>query len=132
MIVDTSALIAILHREPEHARFSAILDASPANKISAATLIEACIVVDRWKDPILSSRLDEILDRFSISIEPVTADHARIARQAFRDYGRGSGHPANLNFGDCFSYALARTTREPLLFKGQDFSRTDLAPAVPG
>lgn len=130
MIIDTSAIIAILRREPEHARFSVILDGSSVNRISAGTLVEAYMVVDRWKDPLLSSRFDDILDRFSVHIEPVTPDQARIARQAFRDYGRGSGHPANLNFGDCFSYALARATREPLLFKGRDFSRTDLTPAV--
>lgn len=130
MIIDTSAIIAILHREPEHARFSVILDGSSVNRISAGTLVEAYMVVDRWKNPMLSSRFDDLLDRFSVHIEPVTPDQARIARQAFRDYGRGSGHPANLNFGDCFSYALARATREPILFKGDDFNRTDLTPAV--
>ncbi|HEU5350925.1 MAG TPA: type II toxin-antitoxin system VapC family toxin [Terracidiphilus sp.] len=130
MVIDTSALVAILHREPNHARFSTVLDASPVNKISAGTLVEAYIVIDRWKDPLLSSRFDDLLDGFSIRIEPVTPEQARIARQAYRDFGRGSGHPANLNFGDCFSYALARATREPILFKGDDFSRTDLTSAI--
>ncbi len=78
----------------------------------------------------MSHAVDEILARFSIAIEPVTAEQARIARQAYRDYGRGSGHAANLNFGDCFSYALARDKREPILFRETDFSATDLRPAA--
>jgi len=74
--------------------------------------------------------IDEIIQKFNIQIEPVTAEQARIAREAYRGYGKGSGHPASLNFGDCFAYALARDKREPLLFKGDDFVHTDLRPAV--
>jgi ribonuclease VapC len=74
--------------------------------------------------------LDEVIEEFQIRIEPVTVEQARIARQAYRDYGKGSGHPANLNFGDCFSYALARDKREPILFKGDDFGHTDLRSAA--
>jgi ribonuclease VapC len=130
MIVDSSAVIAILKREPDWKLLSDALDASAASRISAATYFESSIIVDSWKNPLLSVQLDEIIERFNVVIEPVTTEQAKIARQAYRDYGRGSGHAANLNFGDCFSYALARAKREPILFKGDDFLHTDLRPAV--
>jgi ribonuclease VapC len=130
MIVDSSALIAILKREPEWAAISKTLDSALTARISAATYLETSIVVDGWKNPILSREFDELIKRFDILIEPVTAEQARIARQAYRDYGKGSGHPAGLNFGDCFSYALAMEQREPLLWKGDDFGHTDIRPAV--
>ena len=130
MIVDSSALIAILKREPHWEALSKALDSAESSRITAASYLESSIVVDGWKNPILSSEFDELIERFNILIEPVTAEQARIARQAYRDYGRGSGHPANLNFGDCFSYALARAKREPILFKGDDFGHTDLQSAV--
>ncbi len=130
MIVDTSALVAIIKREPEQAAFSAVLEAEKDLKISAATYLEASIVLDGMKKPEISRTLDDLIERAQIEIEPVTAEQARIARQAYRDYGRGSGHPANLNFGDCFSYALARAKREPILYKGDDFGHTDLRPAA--
>jgi len=130
MIVDSSALVAILKREPEASALSTVLDRAEDAKISAATYFESGIVVDGRKNPILSRQLDELVDRFSIEIEPITAEQAKIARQAYRDYGKGSGHPANLNFGDCFSYALARVKREPILFKGDDFGHTDLRSAL--
>ena len=129
MIVDSSAIIAILKREPEGPTFSATLEAVQDAKMSAATYLEASIVIDRLRDPMLSLLLDDMIERSGISIEPLTAAQARIARQTYRDYGKGSGHPANLNFGDCFSYALARDKREPLLYKGDDFVHTDLRPA---
>jgi ribonuclease VapC len=78
----------------------------------------------------LGAKLDAFILDAEIAIEPVTVEQARIARQAYRDYGRGSGHAANLNFGDCFSYALARAKRQPILFKGDDFGHTDLRSAV--
>jgi ribonuclease VapC len=131
MIVDSSAIVAILKREPDWRTFSRALDTSEISRISAANYFESSVVVDGWKDPILSAQLDELIERFDIHIEPVTPEQARIARQAYRDYGKNSGHPANLNFGDCFSYALARAKREPILFKGADFVHTDLRPAVP-
>jgi ribonuclease VapC len=131
MIVDSSAIVAILKREPDWRTFSRALDTSEISRISAANYFESSVVVDGWKDPILSAQLDELIERFNIHIEPVTPEQARIARQAYRDYGKNSGHPANLNFGDCFSYALARAKREPILFKGADFVHTDLRPAVP-
>src|ERR1035438_9051486 len=108
MIVDTSALVAIIKREPEQAAFSAILEAEKDLKISAATYFEASIVLDGLRQPEISRAFDDLIDRAQIEVEPVTAEQAQIARQAYRDYGRGSGHPANLNFGDCFSYALDR------------------------
>jgi len=130
MILDTSALIAMLKEEPEGAVFKAALLQTPMAAISAASYLETCIVVDGYKSPILRARLDAILEELGIVIEPFTAEQARIARQAYRDYGRGSGHRANLNFGDCFSYALARDKREPLLYKGDDFVHTDLRSAL--
>lgn len=126
MIVDSSAIVALLKREPGWEDLRDALDASHDSSISAASYLESSIVVDSWKNPTLSRRLDEVLDQFEIVTEPFTAEQAAIARQAYRDYGKGSGHPANLNFGDCFSYALARAKREPLLFKGSDFIHTDL------
>jgi ribonuclease VapC len=129
MIVDSSALIAILKREAQWAALSETLDATGISRISAANYLEASIVVDGWKNPILSREFDELIQRFKIQIEPVTFEQAKIARQAYRDFGRGSGHRAGLNFGDCFSYALARDRREPMLWKGDDFGHTDIRSA---
>ena len=130
MIVDTSALVAILRFEPERMAFAKVLDGAKSLYISAETYLELSIVIDSRRDPVLSREIDEIIARFNIMIEPVTAEQARIARQAYRDYGKGSGHPANLNFGDCFTYALARDKREPVLYKGDDFVHTDLRSAT--
>jgi ribonuclease VapC len=130
MIIDTSAVIAILKNEPEAEVLSEAIEAAKVVRISAASYLESNIVVGRYKDPILTVRLEEILDNPRLQIEPVTVAQARIARQAYRDYGRASGHPANLNFGDCFSYALARDKREPILYKGDDFVHTDLRSAL--
>src|ERR1700722_2996709 len=129
MTVDSSALVSILRREPEKQKFTqALMDATEV-RISAATYFETSIVIDSARDPITSRMLDDLIENSKIAIEPVTAEQARIARQAYRDFGKGSGHPAQLNFGDCFSYALAKSMREPLLFKGDDFSHTDVAVA---
>jgi ribonuclease VapC len=130
MIVDTSALIAILKNEPESEAFSEAIEAAKAVRISAASYLESNIVIGKCKNPILTARLEEILENPGLQIEPVTAAQAKIAWEAYRDYGKGSGHPANLNFGDCFSYALARDKREPILFKGDDFIHTDLRSAL--
>lgn len=130
MIVDTSALIAILRDEPEATACIRALYAAPNCRISAASFLEAGIVVDAARSPVPSRRLDDLLRQANVAIEPVTEEQARIAREAYRDYGRGSGHPARLNFGDCFAYALARSTGEPLLFKGDDFVHTDITPAL--
>ncbi|QOR71848.1 type II toxin-antitoxin system VapC family toxin [Ruania alkalisoli] len=131
MIVDTSAIVAILQGEEEESAFREALVAAEHAYLSAANYLELAIVTDRIGDPVLGRRLDEVLDTLDITVVDVTAEDAKTARQAARDYGRGSGHPARLNFGDCFSYALAARTGEPLLFKGDDFSRTDLRPAAP-
>jgi ribonuclease VapC len=130
VIVDSSALIAVLRDEPEAETFAQALDAAPRCLLSAANFLETAIVVDRSRSAIPGRRLDELIRELEIVIEPVTVEHVEIARQAYRDYGRGSGRPAQLNFGDCFAYALARATGEPLLFKGDDFRQTDIEPAV--
>ncbi|RBP14249.1 ribonuclease VapC [Roseiarcus fermentans] len=104
-------------------------DRSIPKRMSAANDLEAAIVIDGSRSPIASRRLDEAIADAAIVIEPVTREQAEIARAAYRDFGKGSGHPAGLNFGDCFAYALAKAAREPLLFKGEDFSRTDVAAA---
>jgi ribonuclease VapC len=130
MIVDTSAVVAILKNEPDTQTYAEAIERAKVVRISAASYLEAHIVVERFREPILKARLEEILENPGLIVEPVTVEQARIARQAYRDYGRGSGHPANLNFGDCFSYALAREKREPILFKGDDFSQTDLRSAL--
>lgn len=130
MIIDTSALVAVITDEPDGAALGNIMAAATSLRISAANYLEAALVLDRRDNPAAGAVLDDVILDLNITIDPVTAEQARIARQAWRDYGRGSGHPANLNFGDCFSYALARTTREPILFKGTDFAQTDLRPAV--
>lgn len=125
MIIDTSALLAILLREPDAGRFASALEAASVVRISAANYVEAAIYVDRNGDEIRRAMLDTFLGEFEIRIEPVTAEQALLARQAFVLFGKGR-HRAALNFGDCFSYALARSYREPLLFKGEDFVHTDL------
>jgi ribonuclease VapC len=130
MIVDSSALIAMLTNEEDGETLSQVLDGPGAVRMSAASYLETSIVIDAHRDTVLSARLDEMILDSEIVIEPVTVEQARIARQAYRDYGKGSGHPANLNFGDCFSYALAREKREPILFKGDDFLHTDLRSAL--
>lgn len=130
MIVDTSALIAVPRDETDADRYVDAL-AAGRPRMSAATYVEAAVVVDANRDPVLSRRFDDLLAAADVVVESVTAQHAAIARQAYRDFGKGSGHPARLNFGDCFSYALARATGEPRLFKGDDFARTDVAPALP-
>ena len=130
MIVDTSALVAVLRGEQDADAYLVALDTARAARMSAATYLETCIVVDANGDPVLSRRLDELLRVAEVQVEPVTREQADIARAAYRDFGKGSGHPAGLNFGDCFSYALARSTGEPLLFKGDDFSHTDVHPAL--
>ena len=129
MIVDSSAMVAVIKREPDWLALSEKMDSAGSLRISAASYLETAIVLDKHRDPVRSAGLDELILDLELVIEPVTAAQAKIARQAYRDYGRGSGHPANLNFGDCFSYALARDKREPILYKGDDFVHTDLRSA---
>jgi ribonuclease VapC len=130
MIIDTSALIAILRDEPEARHFAETIASATVRRISASTYVEVGAVIDGARDPVASRLVDALLDAAHIVIEPVTEAQARIARDAYRDFGKGSGHAAGLNFGDCFAYALAKATGEPLLFKGDDFTRTDIQAAA--
>ena len=129
MIIDTSAILAILRAEPEAPAMATAIEQANVRRISAGTFLEAAIVVDASRDPVASRRLDELVAVAGIRIEPGTAEQARIGRDAYRDFGKGSGHPAQLNFGDCFAYALAKAVGEPLLFVGGDFAHTDVRPA---
>lgn len=130
MIVDSSALVAIVRRESTQERLAIAIINDPAPMMSAANALESAIVIDRAGDPIASRELDQTRTHLGIAIAPVTAAHVEIARQAYRDFGRGSGHPAKLNFGDCFAYALAIEQDKPLLFVGDDFGHTDVEPAL--
>ena|SRR5207247_1697530 len=129
MIIDTSALVAILRDEPEAKDCALAIERNRNRRVSAANFFEAALVIDGSRDPVASRRFDELVKEARIAIEPVTEAQARIAREAYRDFGKGSGHPAKLNFGDCFAYALAKTAGEPLLYKGDDFIHTDVISA---
>nr|WP_238354916.1 type II toxin-antitoxin system VapC family toxin [Kribbella sandramycini] len=118
--------------EPDAAEFADAIEAATSRRMSAASFLEAAVVMDSARDPVVSRRFDELVAAAEISIEPVTEAQARIARAAYRDFGKGSGHPAALNLGDCFAYALAHEADEPLLFKGKDFIHTDLRSVLPG
>jgi ribonuclease VapC len=131
VIIDTSALIAILRAEDDASDMALAIERAPARRISAANYLETAVVIDASRDPIASRRFDELVDVAELRVEPVTHDQARIARDAFRDFGKGSGHKAGLKFGDCFGYALAKSTGQALLFKGNDFSHTDVTPTLP-
>jgi ribonuclease VapC len=129
MIVDTSAIMAILRGEPERDQFTRAVGAQRPTRISAASYFEAGIQIDKKEDPVRGHLLDSFIVRSRMEIVPVSVEQAKTARQAYRDYGKGSGHRAQLNFGDCFSYALAKELDEPLLFKGDDFVHTDIRDA---
>src|SRR5437868_14710034 len=120
MIIDTSALIAILRDERDAIDYARAIADAAIRRISAANYVEAAAVIDASRDPVASRRFDDLLREARLVIEPVTTSQARIAREAYRDFGKGSSHPAKLNLGDCFAYALARALNEPLLFKGDD------------
>ena len=130
MIVDSSAIVAILRAEPDAARYAAAIEAAPIRRISAANWLESAIVLSDPADPVTGRRFDEFVREAALRVEPVTAAQARVARDAYRDFGKGSDHPARLNFGDCFAYALASETGEALLFKGDNFGHTDLESAL--
>jgi ribonuclease VapC len=130
VILDTSALIAILRAEPEALAFAQAIAAAKIRRVSAASYVETAAVIDSAGDAVASRRLDELLEEAGVVIEPVTAEQARLARAAYRDFGKGRGHRAKLNMGDCFSYALAKAFREPLLYKGDDFTHTDVRSAL--
>jgi ribonuclease VapC len=129
MIIDTSALVAILRDEPEAESCARAIQSAAERRISAVNFVEAAVVIDGSRDPIASRRFDDLLRLARVRIEPVSEIQARLARDAYRDFGKGSGHLAKLNFGDCFAYALAKTTGESLLFIGADFGRTDIMSA---
>ena len=129
MIVDSSALVAILRSEDDAARFADALASADAARMSVVSWVEVALVVDSARDPVASRRFDELIHAGDIEVVPVTASQAALARQAYRDFGRGSGSPAQLNVGDCFAYALATEAREPLLYKGDDFGHTDITAA---
>jgi ribonuclease VapC len=128
MIIDTSAIVAILFNEDDAQIYARAITRADSCRISAATFVETAIVVEAQTRNNGGRQLDAFIRRAGIAIEPVTEEQAHIARQAFIDFGKGR-HPAGLNYGDCFSYALSKATREPLLFKGKDFAKTDLSAA---
>ncbi len=130
MIVDTSAVIAILRNEAEALSYAKAMENVNQRRMSAINFVEAAIVIDINRNPIASRRFDEFCKEAQFIVEPVTESQAKIAREAYRDFGKGSGHPAKLNFGDCFAYALAKEMGEPLLFKGNDFAQTDIKSAL--
>ena len=125
MILDTSALVAILYREPEAESFTQIIHAADLCRISVANHVELAMVIERQLGPDAMRQAEMFFRRAGIVIEPVTLEHGELARQAFLDFGKGR-HRAGLNFGDCFAYALAKATGEPLLYKGNDFAQTDV------
>ena len=128
MIADTSAILAILFGESEAQRYDEAIATAPRCRMSAASFLEAAIVLESRSGTAAVHDLDAFLEAAEIELAPVTPGQARAARQAWRRFGKGN-HPAGLNFGDCFSYALAEAAREPLLFKGDDFARTDIEAA---
>ncbi len=129
MVLDTSALVAILFDEPERRSFTEAIEAAPRRLVSAANLLETAILVEARRGEAAGVQLDLLMHRASVATMPVDNDQVEIARSAWRRYGKGN-HPAGLNFGDCFSYGLAAASAEPLLFKGEDFARTDVTSAV--
>jgi ribonuclease VapC len=131
MIIDTSAIIAILRDEPEAESCARTITDATDRRISAVNFVETAVVIDASRDPIATRLFDDFIAEAKLSIEPVTEIQAKIAREAYRDFGKGSGHPAQLNFGDCFAYALAKLYGEPLLFKGRDFIHTDIVSGLP-
>ena len=129
MILDSSAVLAILFHESDAKQHADAIEKAEVRRISAPTYVELSIVVDAANGPSGIPDLDHFVRQASIAIEPFTAEQAYLAQRCWSIYGEGK-HPAKLNFGDCFSYALAKSLNEPLLFKGGDFSQTDIEPAI--
>ena len=125
MVIDTSALIAILRNEPERAQFIAAIDSVDKRNMSAVSFVETAMIIESRYGPRGILELDMLVSKATINIRSVDLSQAIIARNAFHNFGKGR-HPAGLNFGDCFTYALAKMLNEPLLFKGEDFSKTDI------
>ena len=128
MIVDSSAILAVLCGEPDAERYETAIAQALDCRMSVANLLEVFIVVESRGGAAAGHECDAFLEEAGIESVPVTSEHAEVARRAWRRFGKGN-HPAGLNFGDCFAYALARTAGEPLLFKGEDFTRTDIEAA---
>ncbi len=128
MILDTSAIVAILYREPEAADFAQLIHDADMCRISVANYVELSMVIESQLGPVGMRQAEAFFRRAGVVIEPVTVDQGDLARPAFLDFGKGR-HKAGLNFGDCFSYALAKAKGERLLFKGKDFSQTDIKAA---
>ena len=125
MIIDTSAVLAILFHERDAERFAKAITMASSRRMSVATLMETTIVLESRSGAAAGYELDAFIQEAEIELAPVTSDQAQAARRAWRRFGKGN-HPAGLNFGDCFAFALAEATREPLLFKGEDFKLTDI------
>jgi ribonuclease VapC len=125
MVIDTSAVLAILQNEPERRKFNEALETADTRSMSTASFVESSIIVESRYGADGVRDLDLLISKAQITLAPVDTEQTQLARQAFREYGKGR-HPASLNFGDCFSYALAKSLDEPLLFKGEDFSKTDI------
>ncbi len=131
MIVDSSAIMAILNEEPEAEACLAAIRARRHAKMSAANFLERALVVDGYGRVDLSADIEPMVERLGVTVVSVSVEHVRLGRIAHQRFGRGSGHPARLNFGDCFAYALAKDTGEPLLYKGDDFVHTDVRAVFP-
>ncbi len=130
MVVDSSALLAILQDEPERRAMIETLESADRRCLSVVNLVEASVVIETRRGPAAARLLDTLVERAGIEVVGVDLEQGELARRAFARYGKGR-HAAGLNFGDCFAYALARALGESLLFKGNDFSQTDLVPALP-
>jgi ribonuclease VapC len=126
MVIDTSAVLAILQDEPERREYNEAIEAADSRLVSVASFVEISIVVEARYGADGVQHLDRFLDRAGVKLVPVDSEQGKLARQAFSRFGRGR-HRAGLNFGDCFSYALAQALGEPLLYKGEDFSHTDVS-----
>ena len=126
MVIDTSAVLAWLKHEPERERIVAALETQPICRISSVSLLEACIVVRAREHPTMLGKLQRFLEEIDVVVMPFDERQARLADTTFQRYGKGQGHPAQLNLGDCAVYALAKSLDEPLLFVGNDFSQTDI------
>ena len=130
MVIDTCALVAILFDEPDAEHFEIAIESDPTRLMSTASVLEASIVVEARLGEAGGRELDLLVHKARIEVVAVTVEQLEVARHAFRTYGKGR-HPAGLNYGDCFAYALSKTSGEPLLFKGDDFNQTDVEPYVP-
>jgi len=129
MILDSSAIVAVLRAEEDASDYAQAIASASKCRVSAVSYVESAVVIDSSRDPVASRRFDDFFRASRIMIEATTPSQAEIARQAYRDFGKGR-HKAGLNFGDCFAYALAKEAGESLLFKGDDFRHTDVEPAL--